>query len=215
MVINVKITTIEGKNKYNEMLSYRDETFYAFKKHINNMMLYFEEIEDLMEYDVENCELCENDELSNCEEFWKGYERIGTSISDCIYSLDEDIEIEDVSNKSITIEDLTTLQELVKRYISFFEQTQKGFNKRHKQIIGLKDMIFDAVGKSEKEIAEITGWNEDESENCAVEILRILKKSELNIEQMNEFIESSDQFTKLRDAFNEFQKEIELKNNKR
>lgn len=211
----MKITTFEGKNKYTQILSYRDDMLYAFNKYINNVMLCFEEIEDLMEYDVENCELSENDELSNCDQFWKGYERIGTSISDCIYSLDEDVVAEDLSSKSITVDDLTTLQELVKRYISLFEQTQKGLNKRHKQIINLKDMIFNAVGKSEEEIEDISGWNEDESENCAVEILRILKKSELNIKEMNEFVESSNQFAQLRNAFNELQMDIQSKNSKR
>lgn len=211
----MKIETVQGKNKYTQILSYRDETFYAFKKYINSMSLLLEEIEDLMEYDVENCELRENDELSNYDQFWKGYERIETSISDCIYGLDEDVEMVNLSNKDITIEDLNTLKELVTRYISLFEQTQKGLNKRHNQVINLKDSIINAVGKSEEEISEISGWNEDENENCAVEILRILKKSELNIKEMNDFFKNSDQVGQLKNILEEIQNDIQLKNNKR
>ena len=211
----MKITTLAAKNKYNEILSIRDEAFNEFRKYINSVALLCEEIEDLMEYDVENCELCENDEIANCEQFWKGHGRIVSSISDCLYALDEDLETEELSNKEITIEDLNALQEIVKRYISLFEMTQKGLNKKHKQIINLKNMIVDATGESEEELEEISGWNEDENENCAVEILKILKKSEANTSEMNVFMERDESMVRLRDVVAQLQREIDFKNNKR
>lgn len=185
----MKIVTKKGYEEYSKMLSLRDELIIDFKKYINGIAICLEEVYDLMEHDIADCELADNDEICDIDEFWNVYQIYNRVMFDEIYTIGEEIEFDyDLhSEEEMNNQDCETLKYLAARFVKYFETVILKFNKHTSKIINLKDTICEAIGVDENNVEEFDcGWNEDESLNCALEAIRIAKNA---IDNKNKFTE--------------------------